>query len=158
MSSSSRYSITRDGTLQYRSPDGWLDASGDSSNGGHILWLVRNDYAATIGMLEVFLDEATKTEALKQGVRGIARFLESLSVRGNGVINRQLESFRVNDMTGHFFDYTKTDSSDTVRVLIFEIGGRVYEMRVLVVSGRAPADGVFPVALSLLGSLRQPLF
>ncbi len=109
-------------------------------------------------MQEVFLDEATKEEALKQGVLGIARFLESLTVRGNGVLNRQPESFRVNDIRGYFFDYTKAESADTVRALIFEIGERVYEMRVLIVSGRAHAEGVFPVAQSLLGSLRQPLF
>ncbi|MFN0157742.1 MAG: hypothetical protein ACKVRP_06680 [Bacteroidota bacterium] len=151
------YNTTRDGRFQYHVPTGWFDASGDSSNGQYLIWLVRDDYGATLGLQEVFLDDLTQREVKRKGLRAVAELSQALISQGSDhVVRKPLEEFTLQGMQCYSYEYTDRQPSDVVRVVGFEVGGSVYELTALIVGEGADSAVVFSVQQSVLSALRRP--
>lgn len=142
-----RYFPSRDGALQFRVPAGWLDASADSQAHGTVVWLVRGDYAATMSVMEVRLDENARRELNRGGLLQLAR-LTALLADGSqgGVIEQEPGDYVINGTECCSFA-VRTASRDLLRTLLLKNGSRVYSVSALkpVREGLAPAADVFDV-------------
>lgn len=150
------YFSSRDGILHYRLPAGWFDATNDSIAAGNAVWLLRQDYAATISVSEVHLDEAARQELDHNGLLGVARLTMALAISAKPAITREEPRlFQIGGSEFCSFEYTMPSSGDALRVVLFDTGEKLYEVTALV-SGekRGTGSDVFAVEQEFLGSLR----
>lgn len=148
-----RYFSSRDGALQYRLPAGWFDATGDSSSSGNLVWLLREDYAATIAVQEIRLDEAARSEMAKGGLMKVAKITTMLATGDRPtLIRRAPEIVNINGREMCTYDLT-TAAREIVRVVLLDTGGKVYSVTALAAAG-AKTDEVFEAELNFASGLR----
>ena len=153
----SSYSFSRQGLLHYRVPVGWFDASRDSQFVSAEIWLVRNDYAATITVAELVIDEEARRGIDREGLQRLAQLSLSLFLsNGSAVTLNPPEPVSLGGPASYAYTAMKPETGDTVRVVLLDTGRRVYEATALV-RGRS-ASGVsseaFSAQRSFLKSLR----
>ncbi len=104
---------------RFRLPDGWLDFSRDSLRTG-ILWLVRKDFRASLGVEEVH------GAGDPADLAGVARALLRLETanRGGRVVSPPAEE---QESGGRAFAFQLVrDGGDEVRVAVVRRGGKTY--------------------------------
>ena len=129
---SREYFTSKDGLVRYRLPLGWLNASDDPPSSSDIIWLVRDDFAATISMKEVVVDEQTRREIDRSGLGRIAELTLALvsGERGVNVVNPPVSGWS-HGMRVCRYEYATGSSSDTASVILIDNGEKVYEVRLL---------------------------
>jgi hypothetical protein len=153
----SPYFSSRDGNLQYRLPAGWFDATADSQAAGQVIWLLRNDYAATIAVSEIHLDAGARDAIRSDGVMHLAQLSMALASGGASyAITQQPEELRVNGNLSCVYALTTTPANDRLRVVLLDTGERVYMVTALVPeeTKRGGQSEVFIVQDAFVGSLR----
>jgi hypothetical protein len=145
--------ISRDGILQYRIPAGWSDASNDAQSPLTVVWLVRNDYAATISVREVRLDPAARYDVRRAGIKKVAHLSLALST---GSLLRSPHIFAFGNTDFCAYEIMNPSTLDTIRVVLFDTGSKVYEVSALLQGGtkQGTAEAVFAVQQSFVQSLR----
>ncbi len=123
----SDYHASRDGTLQYRLPLGWFDATSDSQATQHAIWVLRNDYGASITVEEVILDSSAREELGEKRLLQLAQLTMPLLAHDRSATVQQMPSlfsFRGKEFCG--FELVTFPSGDTLRVVLFNAGWRAY--------------------------------
>ncbi len=147
---------SRDGILHYRLPAGWFDVTADSQATGKAVWLVRNDYAATLTVREMYVDSAAREELHRQGLTSIARMTARLEAGSKaGVVVHQPESLKMNGTPACVYDIAD-GAGDTMRTILFDTGDRLYAVALLLNAGTgAPtAEEAYGVQKSFAEALR----
>ena len=152
------YAASRHGLLHYKVPVGWFDATSDSQTVASEIWLVKNDYAATISVNEIIIDTDTRRAISGEGLIRLTNLLLSLSgANGPPTMLNSPETFLLYEKTLCSYTMLKPNSNDTVRVVILPVGERVFEV-VALNSGkerRVSSRAVFSAQQSFLKGLRQ---
>jgi hypothetical protein len=140
------YLTARNGQLHYKLPLGWLNAAEEAPSSSDIIWLVRNDLAATLSVRELVIDSATRQEidhsnrqAEKSGLQKVAELTSSLASRGEGAtMIKPPEPITVNDTEGCVYEYMAGNSPDKVRVVLYDTGTKLYEIRMVATGSIGP--------------------
>ncbi len=148
------YLVSPEGDLRYKIPDGWLDASNDAHLHNSILWLVRRDYAATIDVREIVIDEEARKTINAEGLPAVATLIMKMT-RDSAIVLVPPEEFSTNNMECCSYESRTSPEGDITRVVIVKAGSKMYEMTALVLAKevRDQAD-VFSVQQSLLHAMR----
>lgn len=148
------YHSSSDNVLQYRIPIGWFDARGEDSPSHAVIWLVRNDYAATISVTEVALDARAASGVRDNDLMRLAELTMLLTAtEQNGVVRTSPRAFTLRGREFCAYEVASGEG-DTSRVVLLRAGSRWYEMTALVSSAARDSRDVFSVQQSLLNALR----
>ncbi len=152
----SPFILSRDGGFSYRIPSGWFDASADSQARGHTTLLIRNDYAATIAIDEVRLDDAARSELRQNGLIPVAQLLLSLSSwERAAILTMAPRLITLEDRQACRYGLASPEGEDVVEVTLVESGERLYTVRVLVSGKRGGAEEALrTVQEEFLGTVR----
>ncbi len=152
---SASYNISRDGYLHYRIPIGWYDVTADSQSHGNAIWLLRNDYAATITVNEIRIDESARGEIAQQGLSTLARLTMFLSSQDKGaLLQKPPEDFMLNDRRCCSYELVMPKNGDILRTVLYDVGGKVYAVAALRTGGAKDASELMDVQMSFLEGLR----
>lgn len=124
---------SRDGLLQYVTPQGWFDATADSQAAGHAVWVIRNDYGSTLTIDEVRFDGAARSHVREQGLEPLARLLMTLPSGDRPV--RALRAPETTERDGKVFceyEVEVYETRDLLRVVLFRAGERVYSSTLVI--------------------------
>jgi hypothetical protein len=124
---------TPDGQLHYRIPEGWIDASRDPQATGHLVWLVRGDYCATITVDPVHLDPRAHAALAGNGLLEVAGLQLGLeSAAGVYEVTRQPEIVSVNSKKACAYTVRTGSGGDFKRTMLVNAGGTLYAVHALV--------------------------
>jgi len=154
---SSTYIHSRDGGFQYRIPAGWYDASADSQSTGHAVWLLRDDYGATIAVNDMHLDPEAHEILREEGISGLATLSMTLAAAGNAyAVDRPPEVSRVNGKPSCAYQLVTSPGNDLLRVVLVDAGSKVYMVTALAPGGshNGAREDVFAVEEAFLNTLR----
>jgi hypothetical protein len=125
--------LAADGQLRYRIPEGWLDGSRDPQGAGHLIWLVRGDYGATIAVDPVHLDAQASTALAGNGLLEVAGLQLGLeSATGANEITQQPELGTVNGKKVCSYAVRVGAGADVKRTMLVNAGGALYAVHALV--------------------------
>ncbi len=117
----------KDGLLHYRCPIGWFDATADSQSAGHLVWLLRNDYGATIALSRLHMDTGAWDEFHSRGIMYLAGVTMALAAGGKPyAVDRQPASLSMNGWRGCVYELTTSPDEDHLRVALVEGRSSVY--------------------------------
>lgn len=151
------YFQSRDGGFSYRIPAGWYDASADSQSTGHAVWLLRNDYGATIAVNELHVDSAARGVLRDGGITQLATLSMTLAAAGKAyVLGQAPQTSHVNGRVSCVYQLVTTPASDVLRVVLVDTGRKVYMVTALVPAETkvTARDDVFSVQEAFLNSVR----
>ncbi len=127
-----QYLTSRNGALQYRCPVGWFDATADTQAAGHVIWLLRNDYGATIAVSGLYLDAAAREEVRAGGMARLAELTMTLAAGGKPyVVERSPEALSMNGWRGCTYELATSPDGDLLRVALVDGGKSLYMVTAL---------------------------
>lgn len=149
---------SRDGRLQYVTPAGWFDATADSQAAGHVVWIIRNDYGATLTIDELKLDAAARAVIRQGELEPLARLLMTLPSGDRPV--RTLsgpETFESGGKVYCRYEVEVYETRDILRVVLFQVEERIYSSTLII---PAPAqerdvDALTQAQTAFLGSVTR---
>lgn len=123
----SEYGISRDAVLRYRIPVGWFDATADSQATGHAAWLLKNDYAASITVDEVHLEEHARSSIKENDLLQLGRLLLPLMERERAALVLQPpQLFTLEGREYCCYEVVNSADRDTISVVLLDTGERMY--------------------------------
>lgn len=136
VTSASSEFVSTDGNLRYRSLPGWFRADADSTNGRHAIWLVRNDYAASLVVERLHLDTAAMREVRRNGLEPLVALLVPLVTGEKAApLRGRPKPFRVGEGKAWLCEFMTGTEGETLRVTILDAGGTLYAVRLLSSAG-----------------------
>jgi len=121
------YHSSRDGDLHYRLPVGWFDATSDSQATRHAIWVLRNDYGASITVEEINLDASARKELGEKKLLRLAQLTMPLLANDRSAAVQETPAlFNVRGREYCAFELVTFPSDDTLRVVLFDTGQRTY--------------------------------
>jgi hypothetical protein len=153
---------TATGTLSVLLPVGWKETV-DQRNAPNIaLWLVREDYGASLSFAPMRMDPALYRALRKDGALAIAKVSLSLKkgqARDTVSVIHAPESFRLNGRDYAAYEYSVTGGRTAIRVVVFDAGNGFYECILLPASPTiSPEENrrLFELQQSVLASAELP--
>jgi hypothetical protein len=125
------YFSSRDSVFRYRVPPGWFDATADAGQSNRVVLVVRGDYAGTISIREVYLDDAVRKGLNHGGLLSIARLtasLEAASKRGMLVSEPRVYDLKGAEACSYELDER---GEDRVRTILLKVSGALYAVTAL---------------------------
>ncbi len=137
---SDRTVVSTDGHLRLRVPDGWFVPEDGETSPGLLVWLVKEDYSATMGLMEIRADERLRKEVKAAGLEVLAQLSFSLKQgrEPTAKLLRAPEVFRLNRRNFWSYEYTSDDGATTVRTVVFDTGKRFYELTAILNARKLP--------------------
>jgi hypothetical protein len=137
----SDYAVAADRTLQYRVPLGWLDASADSQAVGHVVWLVRNDYGASIAVDRLYLNDDARAALAGNGLLELAGLQIGLVSSSMPVeVTEQPVLRRVNGKKLCVYSLRMTPGGDVKRTILVSAGSALYAVHAFVAAQNGAND------------------
>ncbi|MBN1637711.1 MAG: hypothetical protein JW866_02000 [Ignavibacteriales bacterium] len=157
MTSKTANSLTSN--LKMSVPEGWF-ATEDNEFNRVDLWLVRDDYSASINLIPINLDEKLSFEIKNYDLKfilDISKIMRKNNLANNFNLIGKDEFFKINNRD--FVAYQYTDSKGIkARVVIFNYAGSFYELSAIssVDIGKTKVDlkELFTVQNSILSTIR----
>jgi hypothetical protein len=151
------YLTSHDGFIKYRIPAGWFDAAADSQSSGQTIWLLRDDYSATIAVSEVHIDADAREDLQMAGMMHLAQLTMALAAGGKPyVLQHPPEGVTIGGSRGVAYEIVIPAVNDVLRVIVVDTGVKLYMVTALV-SGEATRglrDEVFAAQDAFLSGLR----
>jgi hypothetical protein len=151
------YHTSRDGDLHYRLPVGWFDATSDSQATRHAIWVLRNDYGASITVEGINLDASAGQELGEKKLLQLAQLTMPLLANDRSAAVQEAPAlFSVRGREYCAFELVTFPSDDTLRVVLFDTGRRTYTATFYTkaVVGGTNSEELRAVQEGFLGSLR----
>lgn len=148
---------SRSGALQYYVPRGWFDATLDPQNMDNAIWLIRDDYGATITVGEVVLDSTATRMVARSGLRMLATLTMHLNAGGEAPVpTKQPALFSMNGNEYCDYEIVLNPSQEEIRVVLFDAGGKYFEAKALAAGNgkHASPQEVFTAQQSFLSGLQ----
>lgn len=157
LSSFSRTSA--DGEFQYRIPQGWFAALDDplSQQPASTIWLLRNDYRATIAVSELKVDSVAFNELRRSPINRVAQLTMALAVNGgSSMLQRTPETFTLSGREFCGYEVENPETGENMRIVVFVAGERLYEATALLKGKESSEEmfALFAAQQSFLKSLR----
>jgi hypothetical protein len=153
----SPYLTARNGVLQYRCPVGWFDATADSQVTNQLVWLLRNDYGATIAVSELHMGGGAWEEVRSGGIMRLADLTMTLAAGGKPyLVERVPEPLSMNGWRGCTYELTTSSGGDVLRVALVDGGKSLYMVTALCTGDaqRGQREAMRSVQDAFLSSLR----
>lgn len=146
------------GDVVARCPNGWMETMDLKNAPQIVLWLVKEDYSASISFTPIAMDPALYTTLKKDGLRSVAKVSLNLKkdyAQDSLKVIQETEYFRLNNRDFAAYEYS-AGGSDVVRVVVFDTGSRFMECAVLPATSPRGAEEIhrdFVVQQSVLASM-----
>jgi len=111
-------------------PKGWQETVDNRNAPGIALWLVKEDYSASLSFNPMKMDPALYKALQKDGLSAVAKVSMSLkknNARDTVTILQPLEPFQLNKRNFMAYEYTADGGKTVVRVVVFDTGKQFYE-------------------------------
>jgi len=144
-----------DGNISANVPEGWFAATDSVVAPQLLLWFVRDDYAATMGLREINVEPDERKRIEEDGIKAVAEVslaLKRLHSPDGFRIVAEPETFKRRGEKYASYEYAP-NGKDLVRVIVFAGKGRYYEFSTLPLSERG-----MPEDTSRLFSTQQSVF
>ncbi len=140
---------SRDGLIRYPLPPGWFDATSHAKESRPVVWIVRNDYGASISINTITIDDRTRRQYKQDGLFRTGQLSLQLNTSTRSAVVLQLPKLeRLNGKEYCVYEIEEPATRDRIRVAVFDTGERVYEVTALnAVEGPSATD---PDAFSIL--------
>ena len=131
-----------DGHLRFAVPVGWFDATANAKMPRTVVWIVRNDYGASISISPIDIDAETRREVKHAGLMRIARLSMQLNMNVRSAVILQAPGIgRSGEREYCAYEIEEPATNDRMRVVLFDTGEDLYEMTALQTAGdRSPAN------------------
>jgi hypothetical protein len=147
--------LSRDGVLGYRIPSGWFDVTADSQATGRAIWLVRNDYGASITVEQVYLMARAQGELGEAPLLHLAELtLPLVAGTRSATVLRRPELVTIGGRQYCAYELVSGERSEHTRVMLFEAGQRVYAATFYGDGSAEASAGISAVQEPFLRSLR----
>jgi hypothetical protein len=153
------YISSKDGTLRVLRPDGWQKTSDPKNAPSILLWLVREDYSASLSFTPLQMDPALYQTLKKEGIAAVTKVSLSLKERNaedSVTIVQPVELFKVGDRISAAYEYRVGEAQPVIRVVVFDTGSRFMECTLYPATvAVTPAENrrLFEVQQTVLASL-----
>jgi hypothetical protein len=139
--------------LTVKIPQGWFTAE-DNENKFIDLWLIKDDYSATLNFIPLNIDSLTMKEIQNDEIKSAVEFSKVFKKAKygksfGGFINQ--ENFEINKKKFSAYEYLD-DSKRNIRVVVFKSGGRFYELTAIPVKNQNPQE-LYKIQNSVLSSI-----
>lgn len=150
---SERTVVSSDGYLHLRIPEGWFVPVDGESSQGLLVWLVKEDYSATMGLTEIRGDERLRKEVEETGLLVLGELSFSLKhARDPAAKLLSLpEVFQLNRKRFCAYEFTLDNGVTTIRTVVFNTGKKFYELSVI------PNPKKMPVAMRPIFDAQQAI-
>ena len=153
------YLTSQDGSLRVLRPGGWQKTSDPKNAPSILLWLVREDYSASLSFTPMQMDPALYQTLRKEGIAAVAKVSLSLKERNaedSVTVVQPVELFKVGDRISAAYEYRVGEARPVIRVVVFDTGSRFMECAMYPATvSVTPAENrrLFEVQQTVLASL-----
>lgn len=139
--------------LSVKVPSGWFMAE-DNENKLIDLWLVKDDYSATLNFIALNIDSLTSKEIRSDEIKSVVEFSKVFKkVRYGktfgGFVNQ--ETFEINKKKFSAYEYSD-DAKRNIRVVVFKFGNKFYELTAIPVKTKNLQE-LYKIQNSVLSSI-----
>ena len=157
MTQSTIETVTKD--MQVRLPAGWKETVDQKNAPNIVLWMVREDYSASLSFTPMQMNPALYKTLKKDGVSSVAK--ASLSMKKNNahdsvVVIQPPERFQLNMREYVAYEYSVDKGATIIRVVVFDTGRQFMECALLPATSSisaAEARLLFETQQAVLASL-----
>lgn len=153
------YVSTADGSLRVLRPEGWVRTSDPKNAPSILLWLVREDYSASLSFSPIKMDPGLYQTLRNENLTAVAKVSLSLKERNaedSVTIIQPVELFKVGGRICAAYEYRIAAAEPVIRVVVFDTGSRFMECVLYPASvSVTPAENrrLFELQQSVLASL-----
>ncbi|MCZ7557698.1 MAG: hypothetical protein M5R41_14970 [Bacteroidia bacterium] len=153
------YLAARDGSIGVLRPEGWLLTSDEAEAPSIVLWLVNEEYSASLTFVHMQMDPALYETLRKDGIEAVAKVSLGLKQRSaDDVVHvvQPVELFRIAGKICAAYEYRTGTAEALIRVVVFDTGSRFMECTMFPASNTITPAGnrkLFEVQQSVLASL-----
>ena len=117
-----------------RIPNHWIEMIDDKNAPNLLLWIMKEDYSASISFSPVVMDPALYKALLRDGLKSVANV--SLSMKKDRVKNAfqlivPMEKFSIQEKEFYAYEYSHDGGKTITRVVVFDSGQRFIECAML---------------------------
>lgn len=139
--------------LTVKIPQGWF-AADDNENNLTDLWLVKNDYSATLNFVPLNIDSLTRKAIQGDEINSILKFSQTFRKAKygkaiKGFINK--EKFEINKKQFAAYEYLD-NSKRAIRVVVFSSSNKYYELSAVPFKNQNPQE-LYKIQNSVLNSI-----
>ncbi len=139
--------------LSIKVPYGWFIAE-DNENKLIDLWLVKDDYSATLNFIALNIDSLTSKEIRNDEIKSVVEFSKVFKKAKygktfGGVVNQ--ETFEINKKKFSAYEYSD-DAKRNIRVVVFKFGNKFYELTAIPVKTQNLQE-LYKIQNSVLSSI-----
>jgi hypothetical protein len=146
--------------LQIKVPKGWYATTDESNAPNLLVWLVREDYGATMAISEIKADANTRKRLERRGLEALARIsfaLKSERAKGRAEMVVKPREFDIDGKKFCSYEYSSDGRKTIVRVIVFDTGQHLYDFAAVPAEKenvKAGPKGLFTIQQSVLQSMR----
>ncbi len=139
--------------LSAKIPPGWFMAE-DNENKLIDLWLVKDDYSATLNFIALNIDSLTMQGIRNDEIKSVVEFSKVFKKARygktfGGVVNQ--ETFEINKKKFSAYEYSD-DAKRNIRVVVFKFGNKFYELTAISVKTQNLQE-LYKIQNSVLSSI-----
>ncbi|MBM4171040.1 MAG: hypothetical protein FJ214_04130 [Ignavibacteria bacterium] len=140
--------------LSVNIPNGWFEAEDNECNCID-LWLVRDDYSATLNFTQLFADKTVFSSSSENKLKHMTEFSKvfvkaKLGKNFTSFFNE--EHFEINNKKFYAFEY-KNEENKTIRIVVFNHNEKYFELKAIPAKNISNKD-LFTVQNSVLSSIK----
>jgi hypothetical protein len=151
------YSLSSD--LTVRIPQGWTAAE-DNDCKCIDLWLIRNDFSATLNLVTYEVDDEIRKAAINGKLDTLVYFskkLKRIKLKNGFKQETEDEFFKLNDKDFAAYEYIG-DEDLPIRIVVFQFQGRIFELSAMpaqkVGKGIIDTEELFTIQQAVLASIK----
>ncbi|MBR9977517.1 MAG: hypothetical protein KFH87_05465 [Bacteroidetes bacterium] len=121
---------TDDGRLRVLRPDGWMRTADPKNAPSILLWLVREDYSASISFAPINMDPTLYQTLRDEGIAAVASVslrLKDRHAEDSISVVQPIELFKVGGRICAAYEYRLAAADPVIRVVVFDTGTRFLE-------------------------------
>ena len=147
------YAKARSAQLSVKIPQGWFTVE-DNENKLIDLWLVKDDYSATLNFIALNIDSLTMKEIQSDEIKSVIEFSKIFKKAKygksfGGFVNQ--ENFEINKKKFSAYEYLD-EAKRNIRVAVFKSDGRFYELTAIPVKTQNLQE-LYKIQNSVLSSI-----
>jgi hypothetical protein len=145
--------------VRLRVPKGWFATTDETNAPNLLVWLVREDYGATMAISEIKADANTRTQMDKKGLEALAAIsfaLKAERAKGKAELVTKPREFKLNGREYCSYEYSIDSRKTLIRVVVFNTGKHLYDFAVVPAEKagvKFDPQALFVVQQSVLSSL-----
>jgi hypothetical protein len=146
--------------VRIKVPKGWFATTDETNAPNLLVWLVREDYGATMAISEIKADANTRRQLERRGLEALASIsfaLKSERARGKAEMVVEPKEFDINGKKFCSYEYSSDGRKTIVRVVVFGTGKHLYDFAAVPAEKenvKADRKSLFTTQQSVLHSMR----